>query len=296
MKKLTIIIALFIVSISCKGNDTKSTDKLSINTNQQDPILKRYNVKSGIIKYKLTVSGGTMGSVVVGDGTENVYFKDWGKLEFMEEKSTTTTTINIFGQKKVEKANVHKISKLDNGEVYNVDFDKKQILLRRDMGMEVTKAFASGDANKTGMEMLESMGGKKIGNENFLGYNCEVWSILGGKQWMYKGAVLKLEINVMGILTVKEATSAKFDVNVPDSSFNLPDFPIVKEEGFLDNEEYKDEMENMDDKMDMLSKMSYEDWKKMATKNDPEMKEMSDEELYETYNMIQKMIKMKQGN
>ena len=40
--------------------------------------------------------------------------------------------------------------------------------------------------------------------------------------------------------------------------------------------------------------MSFEEWKKQAIANDKEMKSMSDDELQETYNMIQRMIKMRQ--
>ncbi|UMB52698.1 hypothetical protein MKD41_10155 [Lutibacter sp. A64] len=297
MKKLSIILALFIVTISCKGNENKPADSLSISTDQQDPKLKRYEVKSGIINYKLTTNGKIMGSTTTGSGTENLYFKDWGNIELVEEKSTTKTVTKIFGKTNTDVANVHAINKLNNGESYHVDFDKKQIYLRRDMAMEMTKTFAGGDVNKTGMQMLESMGGKKIGTESFLGYNCEIWDVMGAKQWMYKGAVLKLEMTVMGIVTIKEATSAKFNVNVSDSHFKLPDFPIIKEEGFMDNDEYQDEMEDMDEKMDMLSKMSFEEWKKisLADKSDEEMQNMSEEELRKTYDMIQKMIKMRQG-
>jgi ClpP class serine protease len=64
----------------------------------------------------------------------------------------------------------------------------------------------------------------------------------------------------------------------------------------MNNKEYEGEMDEMNNKMDELSKLSFEDWKKMATKNDPEMKEMSDKELHQTYDMIQKMVKMKRGN
>jgi len=301
MKKLSIILALFIVTISCKGNENKPEDSLTINTEQQDPKLKRYEVKSGIIQYKITINGKVMGSTITGSGTESLYFKDWGNLELVEEQSEQTSSMKFFGKRKTETTKTHTMVKLDNGESYHANFDTKQIFLRRDMAMEMTKAFAGGDVNKTGMEMLEGMGGKMIGSENFLGYNCEVWDVLGAKQLMYKGAVLKLEMTTMGITTIKEATSAKFNVSVPDSNFKLPDFPIQKEEGFMDNEEYEeyeDDMEDIDANMEKLSKLSFEEWKKMALadKEDEEMQNMSEEELRQTYDMIQKMVKMRRGN
>jgi len=297
MRKLTIILSLLIVTISCKGNENKAIDSLAV-TDKQENKLKRYEVKSGIVQYTSKISGKVIGSVIAGSGTESLYFKDWGAVELVEEKSSQTTTTNIFGKKSIETTNPHTMSKLDNGESYHVDFDKKQIFLSRDMAMDVTKAFhPNADAGDVGKNMLESMGGKKIGNEKFLGYNCEIWDIMGAKQWMYKGVVLKLEMTVMGITTIKEATSAKFNASVSEKYFKLPNYPIQKEEGFVNNEEFEDDMEEMDANMEKISKMSFEEWKKMALadKEDEEMQNMSEKELHQTYDMIQKMVKMRKG-
>ncbi len=102
---------------------------------------------------------------------------------------------------------------------------------------------------------------------------------------------------MLGISTITQATTAKFDVSVSNSHFNLPDFPIEYEEGFMDDEEYEEDQEDMEEKMDVLSEMSFEEWKKMALsdKDNDKMRQMSDEELHQTYEMMQKMIKMKQG-
>ncbi len=280
MKRLTLILALAILTISAFAQNK----------------LKRYDVKSGIVEYETTISGKMMGSTISGGGTEKLFFKDWGAIELKEAESSQTTTIKIFGKGKTETENTHTINKLDNGESYIVDFDKKQIYASRDMAMDMTKAFhPDADAGEVGESMLESMGGEKVGNEKFIGYDCEVWEFSGGKQWLYKGLMLKLEMTMLGITTITKATTAKFNINVADKFFNLPDFPIQKEEGYMDNEEYEDDMEDMNDNMKKLSKMSFSEWKKMAQANDEEMQQMSDEELHQTYDMIQKMIKMRQG-
>ncbi|MCL7764348.1 hypothetical protein MPF19_13050 [Polaribacter sp. Z014] len=204
MRNLYIILALFIATVSCKGNEKKIGDSLSVHAEQLKSKLKRYEVQSGIIKYKLTINGSVMGSEIVGGGSESLYFKDWGNLELVEEKSTRTTNTDIFGKKNTDIATTHSMYKLNNGESYHVDFNKQQIFLRRDMAMELNKTFANGNVHKTGKSMLEGMGGKLIGTENFLGYNCEVWDIHGAKQLMYKGVVLKLEM-----ICVKKALSHK---------------------------------------------------------------------------------------
>lgn len=281
MKQLTLILALAILTISAFAQTR----------------LKRYDVKSGIVEYETTISGKIMGSTISGSGTEKLFFKDWGAIELKETESSQTTTIKIFGKGKTETENTHTINKLDNGESYIVDFEKKQIYASRDMAMDMTKAFhPDADAGEVGESMLESMGGEKVGTEKFLGYNCDVWNISGGKQWLYKGLMLKLEMTMLGITTITKATTAKFNINVADKFFNLPDFPIQKEEGYMDNEEYEDDMEDMNDNMEKLSKMSFSEWKKMAQANDEEMQQMSDEELRQTYDMLQKMIKARMGN
>lgn len=281
MKKISILLSIIVAFVSCNGNSQNK--------------LKRYDVKSAIIEYNTTTSGKTFGSTIKGTGTESLYFKDWGAIELIEEKSTQTTVTKIFGKGKTQTTSTHVIKKLDNGESYHADFDKKVIYLTRDLAMDMMKQ-SNTDAGDAGKSMLESIGGEKVGNEDFMGYNCEVWNIPGGKQWMYKGIVLKMDMKVFGVRTVKEATSAKFNVSVPSKNFKLPNFPIQKMDGYMSNDEYDDELEEMDANMGKLQNLSFKDWKKMATENDEEMRAMSDEELRQTYDMIQKMIKMRKGN
>lgn len=280
MKNSIIILTLLLSIGCCYGNS-------------QDQV-KRYDTKSGVISYTTTISGKMMGSTINGSGTQSIFFKDWGALELREEQSSQTTTMKIFGKSTIETENTHTMTKLDNGESYWVDFDQKKIYANRDMAMDISKAYyPDADAGEAGENMLESMGGEKVGNEKILGYNCDVWSFSGGKQWLYKGVMLKLEMTMLGITTTTQATSAKFDIQVPEKHFKLPDFPIQKEEGFMDNEEYEEDIEDMEENMEQISKMSFEEWKKMALsdKDDEEMQNMTDEELRQMYDMMQNMIK-----
>lgn len=280
MRKISILLSLIVALVSCDGNSQNQ--------------LKRYDVKSGIVEYKTTITGKMMGGTVAGSGTENLYFKNWGATELKEEESSQTTRIKFFGKEKTDTSSKHVINKLDNGESYVVDFNSKTISVGRDAAMDIMKE-SNTDAGEAGKNMLEALGGEKVGNETYQGYDCEVWTLMGGKQWNYKGVLLKMEMTTLGIKTVTEATSIKFDVSVPDSNFELPDFPVEKVESYLSNEDYEIEMEEMDENLDQISKMSFKEWKKLATEDDPEMKEMSDEELRQTYDMMQKMIKMRGG-
>lgn len=279
MKKLSIILSLAIALISCKGN--------SQNT------LKRYDIKSGIVEYKTTITGKVMGSKISGSGEENLYFKDYGAIELKEATSTQTSVMKFFGKEKTETTTSHTMSKIEDDKTYIVDFENELITSAGNIGMAIMQD--NGDAQQTGKDMMIAMGGEKIGDEAFMGYNCEVWSLMGAKQWLHKGVMLKLEANTLGIKTLTEAVSVKFDVAVPDDKFKLPNFKIQESEIQFDSSEYEEGMEGMDAEMDKIAKMSYEEWKKNAMKNDEEMSQMSEEELRQTYDMIQKMIKLRKG-
>jgi hypothetical protein len=289
MKKFAIIFSAVLMFISCGKSETEKP---------VDSKYKRYNIESGIIKYKTTINGKVMGSTVSGEGESSLYFKDWGAKELREEESSQTTKISILGQNKEDKSKNHTITKIENGTVYTVDFDNKKINKMENIGMELMK---DTDMNEMGKQMLETMGGKKLGNEKFKGYDCEVWDLNGKKQYFYKGIPLKSEVSIMGITTVTEATSVKFDTKVPDSKFKLPDFEVVEIDDItggesvnemVNSEEFQEDIKLAKENMKKMEKMSFEEWKKFARQRDPELKQMSDKELRETYDMIQKMSKM----
>ncbi|SRX54880.1 hypothetical protein [Aequorivita sp. CIP111184] len=290
MKKSSLLLVLIITLISCNSNSQKA--------------LKRYQIKSGIVEYKSTITGNALGSTMSGAGTETIYFKDWGAIELKDERSTQNTTIKILGTEKNETEETHIVNKLDNGEWYTVNFDRKEITAQRSIPMDMITAFhPDADAGDVGRDMIKGLEGKMIGEEDYKGYKCEIWEAMGVKQWVYKHFTLKIESTVMGITTSKEATSIQFDIPVPDKYFELPDFPIVKTESFFNNEDFNEDMdmetdmESINEDMTKLSKLSFEEWKTMALadKNDEEMQNMSEAELREMYNMIQKMIKMRNG-
>ena len=299
MKSMYLIPLLFALLFSACGNNSE-TSKSDIANNManvnsgdktiKDNKLKRYKVKSGIVKYDIKINGKVMGSTVTGSGTEELYFKDWGDVELKKQDSKQVTKINIFGQKKTEVQETHVIDKLDNGKSYHVDIKNKTIFLRRDPAMEMMKTYNDGDVVDPGKKMLESIGGKIVGKEKVLGYTCDVWEIPGGKQWMYKGLPLKLVMTVMGITTSNTAVSAKFNTNVPDSYFKLPDYPIQKEDGYLNDNAYAKDKAEMKKNAKMMNNLTFEQYKEMLKKDNPEkFKNMSDEELKIGYQMMKKV-------
>ncbi|BAX79636.1 hypothetical protein [Labilibaculum antarcticum] len=183
--------------------------------------IKRYNVESGMIHYVHTISG----PYVNGSGTSDLYFKKWGALEIrFEDKSETLTIINAEGIEESTTTNARSAAKIDNEKIYVVDYAAGIIYTKEDPLIDYMRQNDL-DALEAGRETMISLGGVQLDNEEVFGYDCEVWELLGVKQWIYKGLTLKSVSSLAGITIIEEATSIKFDVSVADSYFELPDFP-----------------------------------------------------------------------
>jgi hypothetical protein len=178
---------------------------------------KRYDVKSGIVKYKISGGGSILGVTTKMEGVSKLYFTNYGNLELHEERETTTT----MGQT----TTTHAIVKIVGDTVYSVDDDEK-VIVKQQLGTLMDQNKEGKDLTVVGKEMMKEMGGKKIGTEKFLGYPCEVWELLGSKIWIYKGVPLKTESNFMGFKHTIIATEAKFGVKIPKEKFKLPDYPV----------------------------------------------------------------------
>ncbi len=87
----------------------------------------RYDIKSAIVEYEIVGTGDVMGSKATVNGTSKLYFKDFGKVEFSEEKIVQ----NVDGDKEEE----HTITKIVGNKIYNVDFNE-QITYQQDLVLE----------------------------------------------------------------------------------------------------------------------------------------------------------------
>lgn len=194
---------------------------LLMTTMAQAETVKRYSLASGMIEYEVTGGGNVLGMISETRGRSTLYFKNYGDVT-LEEQETTTTMSGMVS--KEDKA--HTMKKIDHVTVYTVDFERKKI--NKGTDPIASQYLASGKNMSTDSEaQLQKMGGKKIGTEKVLGYSCEVWSLMGGKQWLYKGQVpLRIEAEVMGMKSGMIAVKATFSKSVPDSKFQLPDYKI----------------------------------------------------------------------
>lgn len=143
--------------------------------------LKRYNQKSGTIEYQIT------GNMMT--GTEILHFDNFGA----REAKYTNTEVKVAGFS--QKTNT--VAYLEGSTLYTVDLNTNT---GTKMENKIMKNLEGKDLQDASKQMLKDMGGKQIGNETFLGKNCEVWEIksLGSKTWIWNGVPLKTEVNMMG--------------------------------------------------------------------------------------------------
>ncbi|MEE9493258.1 MAG: hypothetical protein V3W04_07780 [Gammaproteobacteria bacterium] len=174
---------------------------------------RRYEVKSGMVSYELSGGGSMLGIKTSRNGHKTLYFEDYGNVEVQETEETTTT------MGRTERH--HELVKIMNGMVYSVDFEDK-VIIKQDM----TNMMEDKDVGKMGKDMLEQMGGKKVGSGKVLGHTCEIWEVMGSRIWIHKGVTLKTEANIMGMKHAEIATEAKFGKSIPSDKLKLPDFPV----------------------------------------------------------------------
>ncbi len=222
--------------------------------------VKRYTIPSGVIEYQISGGGNMLGTVTETKGKKILYFKDYGSIS-LETEDTTTTISGIVNKQ----TTTHSMKKVDNVTTYTVDFERKKIIKGKDpVGSQY---LASGkNMAEDSDKILTQMGGQKIGTETVLGYPCEVWSIMGGKQWLYKGQVpLQLEVDLMGMKTSFIAQKATFDTSIPDSRFELPAYDIESAPDYMSQSQGGFQGESPDEFQTMMGAMQAE------IESDPDM-------------------------
>jgi len=205
MKKLAFILSIaFVAFASCDKEDSPEINGSN----------KRLNIESGIIHYSTTTLGMLPDVTISGPGTAELYFKDWGALKLETSRNELTYTYPTF----INIVNNHETTKIDSETIYSVDYASGIILTQK--GAVIEFMFFNSQV------ALESMSYKKVGTEEYEGYDCEIWkNDSDNKVWMYKGVELKSITSLAGITITKEAIEIDFNIDVPEGKFDLPDYP-----------------------------------------------------------------------
>lgn len=182
----------------------------------------RYDIKSAIIEYDIVGNGQVMGTKTTLSGKSTLYFKDFGATELTDE----IVSQSVMGEIEEE----HTILKIVNDKVYTVDFND-EVVYRQKMVLDETNPFM----NIKNKDAFLSMGAKSIGQEKILGFLCDIWELGEDKIWVYNSVPLKFVSQSMDINQVQEAKKAVFNVQIEDSKFKLPSFPIKDVEDIIND-------------------------------------------------------------
>ena len=230
MKKLFLFpfIILFALTFASCGDSTKDGSDNSHKKSTSD-FQKRYGIKSGVIEYIITGSQ---------EGTKTLYFDNWG----MKQAEYTRSILSVGGFTK----SLNLVNIIDGEFQYMINIDQnsgtktRNPILKSIEDLKDQKGF-----NEFGEQMLLSMGATKIGSEDFLGKDCDVYEMknTGTKLWVWEWLTLKSETQSHGININVTATRINEGGSVPASKFKIPE-KVVLNEVDLDNIENEMREEN----------------------------------------------------
>lgn len=214
MKKTCYLIfaALLFSIYGCRDSSKDTTAEQS--TGKTD-FTKRYGIKSAIVEYTITGSQ---------SGTKTLYFDNWG----MRQAEYTNSVLEI--GKFSKSINIVNIVKDDAN--YIID-------LQRNTGTKtknpVNKLIAELQNQKSfgefGEQILLKSGAMKIGHEEFLDKDCDIYEIknTGTKMWIWKWIPLKTITKLGSVEINSVAKKIEVNVNVPEGKFTLPDNVTITE-------------------------------------------------------------------
>ncbi|ADE56620.1 MULTISPECIES: hypothetical protein [Aminobacterium] len=172
-------------------------------------------VKSAHIEYEL--SGQTVGK-------KTVFFDSYGKNYY--ELRDEETTISFGGTKEVTQNKTLFIR--TDSYTYNIDLLTNTGTRMKNSDMEKMAAMYSGamtpeQMKEKGEEMFKEMGGKILGKEKLLGYECVVAEVSGVRTWVYEEHITLKSAMSLGTMEQKEeATLFEVNPSIPSSQFTPP--------------------------------------------------------------------------
>lgn len=207
------IFAVLLFSIySCGDSGKDFTDERS--TGKTD-FTKRYGIKSAIVEYVITGSQ---------SGTKTLYFDNWG----MRQAENTNSVLEIGNFSK--RINILNIVKDDAN--YVIDLERNTGTKTKN---PVNKLIADLQNQKSfgefGEQILLKAGAMKVGQEEFLDKDCDIYEIknTGTKMWIWKWIPLKAISKLGGVEINSVAKKIEVNVNIPEEKFTPPDNVTITE-------------------------------------------------------------------
>lgn len=230
MKKIllfSITLLTAVTFLSC-GDGSKDENDTSLKGTTAD-FQKRYGIKSGVIEYIITGSQ---------EGTKTLYFDSWG----MRQAEYTRSVLTVSGFTKA----LNLVNIIDGEFQYMINIDQNSgTKTRNPILKSIEQLRGQKGFNEFGEQMLLSMGANKIGSEEFLGKDCDVYEMksTGTKLWVWKWLTLKSVTKSGGLEINLIATRINDGGPVPSEKFKIPE-KVVLNEVDVDNIENEMREEN----------------------------------------------------
>ncbi len=230
MKKLLLFsITLITVIVLFNCGDSSKDELGRLGKESTSDFQKRYGIISGVVEY--VISGSQ-------EGTKTLYFDSWG----MRQAEYTRSILSVGGFTK----SLNLVNIIDGEYQYMINMDQnsgtktRNPILKSIEQLKNQKGF-----NEFGEQILLSMGANKIGTEEFLGKDCDVYEMknTGTKLWVWEWLTLKSETKSGGININLTATRINESGSVPAEKFKIPE-KVVLNEVNLDNIENEMREEN----------------------------------------------------
>lgn len=196
---------------SCGGGTNTTAD-----SKMKDVANEMASTKSYMIEYKSTVNASEMKSTSV--------TTTWIDNANDRQAVFTDTESEVMGRKQDGKS----LMIMKDGWSYVIDLTQKTGFKSKEDAMDDNPMeMAEIEDDITFRQMIESEGGKIVGNEKFLGRDCIVVEMneegetdepMLTKAWYYKGIILKMT----NAVTTMEATKFEEDISIPSDKFEIP--------------------------------------------------------------------------
>jgi hypothetical protein len=254
------------------GKYQEFTENYEADVESKDPAdYKKYPFTSAKVEY--TFEGSEDGS--------RIFYVEMGGYKTADYKTV-----------KERKNNKKTAQILIGSEMISVDFENKSAVKMHNPAAYLL-ANPNRDWVETGENMLVNLGYEKIDKESIAGKKCDIWKQGRHKIWVWDGLTLKSEHGK----NIETATKIEIDVDVDEEIFNAPEgfdlqiigasdmFPDLSEGDFEEDEMTEEEMNEL---LDEIEKMSYQEYKEKVLEEEPNA---DDEKIKQSYLLLRQQAK-----
>lgn len=215
MKKiLYLFFAALLFSIYSCGDSEKDSSGNEQPSGTTD-FNKRYGVKSAFVEYTITGSQ---------SGTKTLYFDSWG----MRQAEYTNSVLQVGNFSK--SINLLNIVKDDSN--FIIDLERRTgTRTKNPVKKLITELQNQKSFGEFGEQILLKSGAMKVGQEEFLERDCDIYEIqnTGTKMWIWKWIPLKTITKLGGVEINSVAKKIEVNVNVPEEKFIPPNDVTITE-------------------------------------------------------------------